>query len=379
MPGTVFDQPLTVQQKLETNGWQWQMQNRARSMEDLFKLRPELLGSKVEPLIRARAEAFQSASAAFRFSVTPYYLSLASSESLCPIWMQVLPDEREASDSLFDQPDPLAEEAHMPVPGLTHRYPDRVLWYLSHNCAVYCRFCMRKRKVSREESSPTAAARKAALDYIRSHSDIQEVILSGGDPLSQSDRVLENCLKQLKEIQHLVSLRIHTRMPVTCPQRITAEFCDMLESVAPVTLVTHFNHPNELSDVAREALTRLRKTGNLILNQSVLLKGVNDSVEAQKELNLGLYGAGIKPYYLHQCDEVNGVSHFRVNMEEGVRIQKELRGRIPGPALPQYVIDLPGGGGKVPVDSSYLVEGGYPDPVFENYRGDLFFPRGDHP
>ncbi len=355
------------------------MQNRARSMEDLFALRPELQNSPVDRLIRGRASAFESAALNFRFAVTPYYLSLASLETIGPIWKQILPDEKEAADPLFQQPDPLAEESHMPVPGLTHRYPDRVLWYLSHNCAVYCRFCMRKRKVSREDSAPNVEARKAALDYIRSHTEIQEAILSGGDPLSQSDAVLASCIQELKEIPHLVSVRIHTRMPVTCPQRITDSFCQMIQELSPVTLVTHFNHPVELSDTALEALGRLRKTGNLILNQSVLLAGVNDNAETQRSLNLALLKAGVKPYYLHQCDEVKGVSHFRVNLETGVNIQKELRGRIPGPAMPLYVIDLPGGGGKVPVDSSYFVDGDYPDPVFENFQGDLFFPLGDQP
>lgn len=346
-------------------------------MEDLFQLRPELRGGALEVEIRSRSEAFRAAAEQFRFAVTPYYLSLASDKELCGIWKQILPDLRESRDELFHRPDPLAEEEHMPVPGLTHRYPDRALWYLSHNCAVYCRFCMRKRKVSRGESTPGEQDRQRALDYIRSHPEIHEVILSGGDPLSQSDEVLGYCLEQLRSIEHLASLRIHTRMPVTCPQRITSEFCSALEKWGPITVITHFNHPAELSPLALDAAERLRKTGCILLNQSVLLAGVNDSVEVQKSLNLGLLKAGIKPYYLHQCDEVQGVSHFRVNLEEGLNLAKAIRGRIPGPAIPQYVIDLPGGGGKVPVDSSYFLNRDFHRPVFENYAGLRFYPVGD--
>ncbi|MEQ8350156.1 MAG: KamA family radical SAM protein [Leptospiraceae bacterium] len=377
MPGTVFDQPLTVQQKLEASDWLWQMQNRARTMEDIFRLRPELLGTPLEMEIRNRAQAFASASKAFRFAVTPYYLSLASAQHLCPVWQQILPDEREASDALFSDPDPLSEEKHMPVPGLTHRYPDRALWYLSHNCAVYCRFCMRKRKVSRSESAPGLNQRKGAIEYIRNHPEIQEVILSGGDPLSQSDEIIAWCLEQLRDISHIASLRIHTRMPVTCPQRITGSFCDMLESHGPITVITHFNHPDEISARAIEALKKIRKSGSLILNQSVLLKGINDDPEIQKALNLNLLRVGVKPYYIHQCDEVQGVSHFRVNLARGIEIQKAIRGRIPGPALPLYVIDLPGGGGKVPVDSSYFKGSSFQSPEFENFAGKTFYPVGD--
>ena len=377
MPGTVFDKPPTVQQKLKASDWQWQLQNRAKTLEQLFALRPDLLGGPLEKEIRGRQKALDGTAHQFRFSVTPYYLSLASRTELDPIWRQILPDEAELSDHRFTQPDPLAEESHMPVPGLTHRYPDRVLWYLSHNCAVYCRFCMRKRKVSRSESAPTLHQRNAALEYIRSNRAISEVILSGGDPLSQSDEILYSILSELKRMDHLSSIRIHTRMPVTCPQRITASFARMLRRLEPITVVTHFNHAQECTEQSARAIRQIRRSGCLVLNQSVLLCGINDSVRAQRDLQHQLLRMGVKPYYLHQCDEVQGVSHFRVNLSRGMELQKELRGRNPGISLPLYVIDLPGGGGKVPVDSSYFVQKSPPE--FKNFEGHRFAVHPDIP
>lgn len=294
---------------------------------------------------------------AFRFAVTPYYLSLSEPDNPhCPILKQVLPSREEQTDALFTQPDPLAEESFMPVRGLTHRYPDRVLWYLSHNCAVYCRFCMRKRKVSQKDSAPNPAEVEAAMGYIEQTKAIKEVILSGGDPLSTSDAFLAKLLVRLRRIPHLVSIRLHTRMPVTLPQRFTARLLDTLAAAYPLTLVTHFNHASELSPEARQVVRELRMRGVLVLNQAVLLKSINDSVGLQTALHEELLRAGIKPYYLHQCDEVQGVSHFRVPIETGLAIMRQMRGRSPGIALPTYVVDLPGGGGKVPLQSEYLTE-----------------------
>lgn len=266
----------------------------------------------------------------------------------------------------------------MPVPGLTHRYPDRVLWYISHNCAVYCRFCMRKRKVSRSDSAPSRENLSNALSYIHNHSEIQEVILSGGDPLSQSDAMIESILAELKSMEHLFSVRIHSRMPVTCPQRITDSLCEAFRKHGPITFITHFNHSSELTGEAKASLKRIKDSGTTVLNQSVLLAGINDTVDAQKDLLLSLVKAGAIPYYLHQCDEVKGVSHFRVDLRKGLEIQSELRGRIPGISIPEYVIDLPGGGGKVPVNSSYFVKRDFQKPVFENYEGRTFSVQGDN-
>ena len=328
--------------------WRWQWRNRITDPAVLLRSFP---GS---PLL---SDIDTNPALPFRFAVTPYYLSLADARNpRCPILGQVTPRLPESEDVLFPDPDPLAEERHTPVAGLTHRYPDRVLWYLSHNCAVYCRFCMRKRKVSRQESAQKADAHTRVLEYVAAHPGIKEVILSGGDPLSASDGFLERTLRALRTIPHLRSLRIHTRMPVTLPQRFTGRLLCILEAAYPLTLVTHFNHSVEITAQSREVIRALRMRGVLVLNQAVLLRGINDSLADQESLHLDLISAGIKPYYLHQCDEVQGVSHFRTPLETGLRIMKGLRGRNPGIALPTYVIDLPGGGGKIPAESAHLTE-----------------------
>jgi lysine 2,3-aminomutase len=301
-------------------------------------------------------QLIQEQADAFRFAVTPYYLGLARPEDPnCPILAQVLPRGEETNDDRFPDLDPLAEENNSPLPGLTHRYPDRVLWYLTHRCAVYCRFCLRKRKVSRSESAPARSARAGVLEYVRSHPEIKEVILSGGDPLALGDDDLDHILGELRTIEHLVSIRIHSRMPVTLPMRFTPELLAVLNRHYPLTLVAHFNHAAELSPQAVAAVRALRMHGVHVLNQAVLLKGVNDSIESQEALHLGLLRAGVKPYYLHQCDEVRGVSHFRVPIERGLEIMGALRGRNPGIALPRYVLDLAGGGGKVPLEPEYFL------------------------
>lgn len=367
--------------------WAWQLQHRARDIAGLERLRPGITRSVAFTSI-SNAGAFAAAdSSGFRFEVTPYYLGLVDFDNpSCPIAAQIFPRTAEQNDRAFPDDDPLAEESHMPVPGLTHRYPDRVLWYLSHHCAVYCRFCMRKRKVSRPESAPDFQEFADALTYIETTPGIKEVILSGGDPLSLSDDRLDFILTRLKQVPSLSSVRIHTRMPVTLPMRITIEFAGMLRRHFPLTLVTHFNHPAEITSDAAAAVKRLRMNGVLVLNQSVLLNGVNDTVEIQEALLLGLLRIGAKPYYLHQCDEVRGVSHFRVQIRKGKEILRGLRGRNPGIAIPRYVIDLPGGGGKVPLEPDYEITepaGGNDSTAkthrlrFQNSEGRIFSVRRD--
>ncbi len=346
--------------------WRYQWSRRARTAAEVLALRPEL-----KERLEGRAAGFQAHE--FRFGVTPYYLGLADpADPHCPILKQILPDEKELTDPVFHRPDPLAEETHMPVRGLTHRYPDRVLWYLSHNCAVYCRFCMRKRKVSRADSGPGRTEWEAALEYINNHTEIKEVILSGGDPLSLSDRRLDETLTRLRRVSHLHSIRIHTRMPVTMPMRITPELAAIFREAYPLTLVTHFNHARELTKAAGECVRLLRMNGVLVLNQAVLMRGINDATAAQEALHLGLIRLGVKPYYLHQCDEVRGVSHFRVPIERGLEIMRELRGRNPGISLPRYVLDLPGGGGKVPLENDYRIGEGENANRFRNWKGDEY-------
>ncbi|MCE9501168.1 MAG: KamA family radical SAM protein, partial [Leptospira sp.] len=345
--------------------WKWQMQNRIRDL-------PEL--KKTIQLTSEEESAFESSREFFDFAVTPYYLSLISPDDPeCPVRRQVIPREGELLRSKFEKEDPLAEETNMPVKGVTHRYPDRAIWYLSHNCAVFCRFCTRKRKVSKSKDTPNHEDWEQALSYFESHSEIKEVILSGGDPLSLSDNHLEYLLCRLKAIPHINHLRIHTRYPVTLPMRITDALCEILSSFYPVFLVTHFNHVKECTPDSADAIKKLVTKGNVqVLNQSVLLKGINDSVKALEDLNYKLIAMGAKPYYLHQCDEVFGSGHFRVPIETGISLMKNLRGRMSGISVPLYVVDLTGGGGKVPIPVNYLEEKNSETYTFSNFNGDFF-------
>lgn len=292
-----------------------------------------------------------------------------------PMLMQFYPDPREWNDSVFSGDDPLTEEKHSPVPGLIHRYPDRLLVLTTDRCAVYCRFCTRKRKTilpgNDSAVSPAIMAR-----YLGSHKEIREVILSGGDPLSLSDRRIEDYISSIKKFPDIVSIRIHTRMLAADPDRITDELCEILERYYPITIVTHFNHPTELGDDVSRAIAKLRKAGILMLNQSVLLRNVNDNAETMKKLLLELLRIGIKPYYLHQCDEVSGVSHFRVDTSRGTEIIRELRGSIPGVAIPVYVADLPGGGGKIPLEGSYRTGDSHRESYF-GLTGDIHTLNND--
>ncbi|MFN3604336.1 MAG: KamA family radical SAM protein [Leptonema sp. (in: bacteria)] len=293
----------------------------------------------------------------FRFQVTKYYLGLANIQNPnCPILLQILPSVQEIIDPFFKETDPQKEEENSPIEGLIHSYPDRVLWYVTHNCAVYCRFCFRKRKVSRSESNFFSLNYKKIIHYIKNTRNIKEVILSGGDPLSLPDQTIEKILKDLKSINHLCSIRIHTRMITTYPYRITKKLCRILKQFYPLTVITHFNHPIELTEIVYKKVKMLKSAGITILNQSVLLKNINDSIQTIEELNLKLLKNGIIPYYLHHSDEVKGTSHFRTSLETGLNIMKALQGRNPGISLPKYVVDLPKGGGKVPVQNSYLIK-----------------------
>jgi lysine 2,3-aminomutase len=327
--------------------WRWQLRESARNPEDLLSMLPELIG----PVFTGGSSDLKNMSDvadAFRFAATPYYLSLIRlDDPLDPILRQIVPDIREIGDDQFTDPDPLHEEVHSPIPGLIHRYPDRVLLYTTERCAVYCRFCTRKRKLDPGYRAPFE--RERILDYIRSHREVVEVILSGGDPLSLSDSAIEELLGSIREIDHVLSIRIHTRIPVVLPMRINEKLVEIFSKLYPVTIVTHFNHANEITADAAASIERMKRSGITVLNQTVLLRGVNDSVEAMRRLLLALLRIGIKPYYLHQCDEVKGVSHFSVPVERGEEILRALRGAIPGIAMPLYVIDLPGGGGKIPV------------------------------
>ncbi len=350
--------PLIYKEK--DKNWKIEIQNSIRTIEELidFFSVEQFKNSPFSYILDSDyKENFKNINKHFRFQVTPYYLSLANIQNkTCPILLQILPDKREILDSHFLDLDPLKEEDNSPVPNLIHRYPDRVLWYISHHCAVYCRFCMRKRKVSNPSSNTIHKFYTSIIQYIKKHSTIKEVILSGGDPLSLEDSLIEKILSDLKQINHLYSIRIHTRMITTLPYRITDKLVQIFDKYYPLTIVTHFNHPIEITSIVKEKIKLLKKSGVTVLNQSVLLKNINDSLPVMEKLCLELIKAGIKPYYLHHCDEVYGTSHFRVSMKKGIELMQQLRGRNPGIAIPLFVVDLPGGGGKVPIQPEYLLK-----------------------
>ncbi|MCM0081712.1 KamA family radical SAM protein [Geomonas sp. Red32] len=286
--------------------------------------------------------------------ITPHYLGLIR-EVGDPIWRQCVPDPEELSD--FSQsPDPLDEERLSPVPGLIHRYPDRVIWIASAACAVYCRFCMRKRGVGC--SGMKSAPIEEAASYIESRPQIRDVVLSGGDPLLNSDDRIDAILCRLRKIPHVEIIRVGTRVPATFPQRITPRLCRMLKGHHPLFLNTHFNHPAEITPEAAAACARLADAGIQLGNQTVLLKGVNDDPQVMRELMRGLLAIRVRPYYLHQMDLVKGTAHFRTPVSRGIEVMEALRGHTSGLAVPHYVIDLPGGKGKVEVPAGQVLRDG---------------------
>ncbi|TWJ19655.1 KamA family radical SAM protein [Geobacter argillaceus] len=314
-----------------------------------------LAGSITEPAELAERfgidpEPLQAVAARYPLRITPYYLGLVR-EVGDPIWRQCVPDPVELDDAGLAA-DPLAEEALSPVPGLIHRYPDRVVWLVSNACAVYCRFCMRKRQVGCGEAR-VCARTDDALHYLRGHPEIRDVILSGGDPLLLTDDRLADLLARIRQVPHIEIVRIGTRIPVTLPERITAGFCRLLQRFHPVYLNLHFNHPLELTDQAAAACGRLADAGVPLGNQTVLLKGVNDDPATMTGLMQRLLASRVRPYYLHHPDLVAGTAHFRPSVRTGMALMEKLRGHTSGLANPYYVIDLPGGKGKVPILPEY--------------------------
>jgi lysine 2,3-aminomutase len=295
--------------------------------------------------ISVLSASLQSVASRYPVLLSDHYLSLIKEEGDA-IWKQCMPDFRELDD-LDQDPDPLHEEQLSPIPGLIHRYPDRVVLLVSNRCAVYCRFCMRKRMVGSTEAPMTTEQLQHALAYIAAHTSINDVILSGGDPLMLDDESLEQVLTGLRAIPHVSVIRIGTRIPVTLPGRITKKLCSLLKQFHPLYINTHFNHPDEITAESRQACHLLADAGIVLGNQTVLLKGINDSVETMKTLVTGLLAMRIKPYYLHQMDLVRGTGHFRTSVQNGLEIIRGLRGHVSGLAIPHYVIDLPGGKGKV--------------------------------
>jgi lysine 2,3-aminomutase len=343
------------------NDWHWQQRERVTRLEQLERV--------VHVTDEERRAAVETESE-FQMGITPYYAALMDPDDpSCPIRLQSVPTMGETFFSPADLEDPLAEERDMPTPGITHRYPDRVLFYTTHNCPVYCRHCTRKRKVA----DPTSAAAKKQIEdslaYIEKHAEIRDVVISGGDPLSLSDERLDYILGRLRSIPHVEIFRLGTRNLVTLPQRVTDDFVRMLREHHPVYVNTHFNHPKECTAEAFEAARRVADAGCPIGNQMVLLKGVNDDPAVVKELNHRLLLMRIRPYYIYQCDLARGISHFRTPVESGIRIIEALRGHTSGLAVPQFVIDAPNGGGKIPVNPDYVVRRDGKKWVLRNYAG----------
>ena len=344
--------------------WTWQQQHRITRLTEL------------EALIELSDEerrAIEACADRFRMSITPYYAALMDpTDPRCPIRQQAVPALGELEVFDFELEDPLAEEAHMPVPGITHRYPDRVLFYVIHHCPVYCRHCTRKRKVSNPTTAAGKAQIEAGLDYIERTEAVRDVLLSGGDPLSLSDARLDWLLGRLLAIDHVDLVRLGTRNPVTLPQRVTPGLAEVLRRHRPVYVHTHFNHPRECTDEAAEALERLADAGCVLGNQMVLLKGVNDDPEAVLALNRWLLRHRCRPHYIFQCDMAEGITHFRTPLDTGVSIIDRLRGHASGMAVPHFVIDLPGGGGKVSLLPRYEQSRQGPWVTFRNFEGRLF-------
>ncbi len=301
--------------------------------------------------------------------VNPYYLGLIR-EVDDPIWRQAVPSAEELEDAVCVA-DPLDEENQSPVPNLVHRYPDRALFLVSSECAMYCRFCTRKRKVGGENMVINRETISAGIDYIRSHPEIRDVILSGGDPLLLADERLEWILQELRAIPSLEIIRIGTRVPVVLPQRITPNLVRLLRKFHPLYINTHFNHPDEITEISAKACGRLADAGIPLGNQTVLLRGVNDDPAVMKRLMQKLLTIRVKPYYIYQADLVQGTNHFRTSVEEGIEIVRALRGHTSGLGVPAYVIDAPGGGGKIPILPDYLQSLG-DEVVLKNYRGDTY-------
>jgi len=302
--------------------------------------------------------------------VTDHYLSLIEGVG-DPIWRQCIPSVEELSDP-YGSEDPLHEEVDSPVPGLTHRYPDRVLMIVSNQCATYCRFCTRKRRVGDPKRNPSKDCILQQIEYIRRHSEVRDVLLSGGDPLLLTDERLEFILGKLREIPHVEIIRIGTRVPCTFPERVTEKLCKMLKQYHPIFVNIHFNHPREVNEESTRACGLLADAGMPLGSQTVLLRGVNDKAEVMKNLMQKLLTIRVRPYYLFQMDPVKGTYHFRTRVEEGLEIMKAIIGYTSGLAVPHYVIDAPGGGGKIPLVPNYLQLIEEDRVLLTNYQGRSF-------
>lgn len=344
--------------------WRWQMRHSIRDLDTFERLLDITLSDE-------QRKAFDETVQKFPMSTTPYYLSLINTDDMenDPVFLQSVPSPLEIKIMKGDMADPLHEDEDSPAPCVTHRYPDRVLLLVSNTCPMYCRHCTRKRKVGDEDTIPNRAAIKAGIEYIRNTPQVRDVLLSGGDPFLLSDEMLDWILTELRAIEHVEIIRIGTRTPVVLPQRITPELVSMLRKHQPVWVNTHFNHPREITQSARNALACLADAGVPLGNQTVLLSGINDCPRIMKALVHKLVANRVRPYYLYQCDLSEGLSHFRTPVGKGIEILESLIGHTSGFCVPTYVIDAPGGGGKIPVMPNYLISWSTNKVVLRNYEG----------
>ncbi len=345
----------------EWSDWRWQWRNRIEDVETL---------AKVIPLSKEAAEGINTALKRVRMAITPYYASLIDLEDeRCPIRRQAVPTGAEVLVKPWESVDPLDEDADSPVEGLVHRYPDRVLFLVTEQCSMYCRHCTRRRVIGVTDKAASKERMEEGIRYIREHKEVRDVLISGGDPLTLSDDRLEWILQRLREIPHVEVLRIGSRIPVVLPQRITGHLAKMLAKYHPLYVNTHFNHPKEITPESTKACAILADHGIPLGNQSVLLRGVNNCPEVMKDLVHGLVRIRVKPYYVYQCDLTWGLDHFRTTVGEGLEIMEALRGHTSGFAVPTYVIDVPGGGGKVPISPQYILTMGEGKVIVRNYEG----------
>jgi lysine 2,3-aminomutase len=347
------------------NDWHWQLKNRIVSLEQLQRLMPSLAPEE-------RAGTFLS-DTKLALAITPYFFNLIDpADENCPIRRQVIPRIQETHTAPWEMSDPCGEDSHSPVPGLVHRYPDRVLFLVTDRCASYCRYCTRSRLVSNASGYDFHPQFDRQIEYVRQHPAIRDVLLSGGDPLLLNDEKLDHLLSQLRSIPHVEFLRIGSRIPIFLPQRITPSLCAMLRKYHPLFISIHTNHPRELTVEVRAALARLADAGVPLGNQSVLLRAVNDDVTVMKALMQKLLMCRVKPYYVYQCDLIAGSAHLRASVRQGLKIMEGLRGHTTGYAVPQFVIDAPGGGGKVPVNPEYVLSRNADRVVIRNFENKIF-------
>jgi len=349
------------------HNWKWQFKNRITSVEQL---------SRFIPLTTEEQSQLKLVTSKYPISISPHYLSLIDpNDPNDPIRKQAIPSFEEITLSDMGVEDPLGEEEDSVVPGLVHRYPDRVLMVLTDICPMLCRHCTRKREWKHGGWVRTPSEIDAMLDYIRKTEVVRDIVISGGDVLTLSTKHLESVISRLRQIPHVEIIRIGSRFPVVLPQRIDDELCDMLSKYGPVWLNTHFNHPTEITTDSAKAIDRLVRAGVPVNNQSVLLRGVNDKVETITKLCQSLLRIKVRPYYLFQCDEVQGTEHLRTPVETGIKIIEGMRGKTSGLAVPTFVVDLPNGGGKVPVQPNYVLAQSDSELLLRNYEGRLFSYR----